>query len=75
MLCTQRLSETSLFRNLEADPEALSAAGIEGLFRIGDCVVPRIVAESIFEGHRLGREIDSPAPGSPLPFPRERALV
>ena len=75
VLCTQRVSETALYRELEADPEALAAADIEGLYRIGDCVVPRIVAESIFEGHRLGREIDSPNPAEPLPFARERLVL
>ncbi|MBS1883072.1 MAG: FAD-dependent oxidoreductase [Actinobacteria bacterium] len=75
VLCTQRVSDAHLFRTLEADPEGLEQAGIEGLYRIGDCFVPRIAAESVFEGHRLGREIDSPDPSEPLGFPRERLLV
>jgi dimethylamine/trimethylamine dehydrogenase len=34
-----------------------------------------ILAESIFSGHRLGREIDSTNPDRPLPFIRERRLL
>ena len=40
------------------------AEGIEALYRIGDCVAPRIIAEAIFDGHRLAREIDSENPAS-----------
>ena len=33
-----------------------------------------MIVDSIFDGHRLGREIDSPHPEMPLPFIRERRL-
>ena len=35
-------------------------------------MAPRIVAEAIFDGHRLAREIDSENPAVPLPYRRER---
>ena len=41
---------------------------------IGDAAAPRMIADSIFDGHRLAREIDSPNPAMPLPFIRERRL-
>ena len=41
---------------------------------IGDASAPRMIADSIFDGHRLAREIDSPNPAMPLPFIRERRL-
>jgi dimethylamine/trimethylamine dehydrogenase len=75
VLCTMRVSEDSLFRTLEADPEALAGAGIKGLYRIGDCVVPRLVADAVFDGHRLAREIDEANPAVPLPFIRERRTL
>ncbi len=75
VLVTQRLSDDALYRELAADPAALAAAGIEGLYRIGDCVAPRLIADAIFDGHRLAREIDSPDPSQPLPYLRERPLV
>jgi dimethylamine/trimethylamine dehydrogenase len=75
VLVTQRVSEDSLYRELTADTEALQAEGIVGLYRVGDCVAPRIPADAIFDGHRLGREIDSADPAIPLPYLRERATV
>lgn len=75
VLCTQRLSDVGLYRRLELDREGRASAGIEGLYRIGDCVVPRIVAEAVFDGHRLGREIDADDPANPLPFIRERRVL
>lgn len=75
VLVTQRMSDDALYRSLAADPDALAAAGIEALYRIGDCVAPRLIADAIFDGHRLAREIDSPDPSRPLPYLRERPLV
>jgi dimethylamine/trimethylamine dehydrogenase len=74
VLCTQRLSKEELYLELQADEEALRAEGVEAVYRIGDCVAPRIVAEAIFDGHRLAREIDSPDPSVPLPYKRERIV-
>ena len=75
VLVTQRLSDDALYHEVAADPSLLERCGIVGLYRIGDCVAPRIPADAIFDGHRLGREIDSEAPGTPLPYRRERATV
>ena len=44
------------------------------LYVIGDASAPRMIVDSIFDGHRLAREIDSPHPEMPLPFIRERRL-
>jgi dimethylamine/trimethylamine dehydrogenase len=71
VLATQRVSDTAMYRELKA----LGTGGPASLFRIGDCVVPRIVAESIFDGHRLAREIDSADPRVPLPYLRERRVL
>jgi len=75
VLVTQRLSDEALYRELAGDPAALEAAGIEAVYRIGDCVAPRLIADAIFDGHRLAREIDSPDPARPLPYLRERPLM
>jgi dimethylamine/trimethylamine dehydrogenase len=47
----------------------------EALYRIGDCVAPRLVAEASYDGHRLAREIDSDDPATPLPYTRERIVL
>ena len=75
VLVTQRRSDDALYCELRADPDALAAEGIEALHRVGDCVAPRLIADAIFDGHRLGREIDTPDPAVPLPYRRERATV
>ncbi|HCB02685.1 MAG TPA: dimethylamine dehydrogenase [Nocardioides bacterium] len=75
VLVTQRYSDDRLYRELRADGDALERAGIVGLYRIGDCYAPNFIAESIYSGHRLAREIDSPDPSRPLPYIRERRLL
>ena len=54
VLVTQRVSHDALFHELDGLREAV--------FRIGDCVAPRLLAEAIFDGHRLAREIDGADP-------------
>ena len=75
VLVTQRISDDTLYRELSSDQDALAAAGITGLYQIGDCLLPSLIAEAVFSGHRLAREIDSPNPRVPLPYIRERRLV
>ena len=65
VLVTQRVSDEALYLELVG-------AGIGAVYRIGDCVAPRLIADAIWDGHRLGREIDSPDPARPLPHLRER---
>ena len=73
VLVTQQAAQDTLYRELASDEAALTAAGIGGLYRIGDAVAPRMISEAIFDGHRLAREIDQKDPGNPLPYRRERA--
>ena len=75
VLVTQRLSSESLYLALKADADALREEGIEGVYRIGDCVAPRVISEAIFDGHRLAREIDSENPAVALPYKRERLVL
>lgn len=75
VLVTQRYSDSALYHDLKAAPEKLEEAGITGLYRIGDCFAPNFLAEAVYSGHRLGREIDSADPARPLPYIRERRLL
>jgi dimethylamine/trimethylamine dehydrogenase len=72
VLVTQQLSDDALYRELVGDRAALDAAGIESVYRVGDCLAPRMISEAIFDGHRLAREIDGANPTVTLPFDRER---
>ncbi len=71
VLVTQRQPCDELYRELTADPERLAREEIEAVYRIGDCLAPRTIAENVFDGHRLAREIDSADPATPLPYLRE----
>ena len=68
---TQREPCDALYHDVTADTERLASEGIESVYRIGDCVAPRLLADCIFDGHRLAREIDTADPATPLPFVRE----
>jgi dimethylamine/trimethylamine dehydrogenase len=75
VLVTQRVSDDALYHQLRADEARLEAEGIEAVYRIGDCVAPQLIADAIFDGHRLAREIDGDDPAVPLPFVRERPVT
>ncbi len=75
VLVTQRRPNDGLWHELNGDPDALEREGIRGVYAIGDALAPRLLADAIFDGHRLGREIDGPHPQVPLPYRRERPLV
>jgi dimethylamine/trimethylamine dehydrogenase len=77
VLVTQRRSNEALYRALKDDVglDALKSEGVTALYRIGDCEAPRLIADCVFSGHRLAREIDSDNPAIPLPYIRERAVV
>ncbi len=64
VLVTQRVSSDALFHELDGRRERV--------FRTGDCVAPRLLADAIFDGHRLAREIDGDDPEVALPYLRER---
>ena len=77
MLVTQRRSNEALYRELKdvVGFDALRGEGITGCYRIGDCVAPRLIADCVFDGHRLAREIDSENPEVAKPFIRERRVI
>ena len=76
ILATQRVADDLLYRELIAQPERLEEVGIRAVYQIGDCLAPRPqVAEAIFDGHRLAREIDTTDPMTPLPWIREGRVI
>src|SRR5438445_2841916 len=77
VLITQRRSNEALYRELKdrIGFDALREEGITGCYRIGDCEAPRLIADCVFSGHRLAREIDSENPEVPKPFIRERRVI
>jgi dimethylamine/trimethylamine dehydrogenase len=75
ILVTQRLSEDALYQSVYGSTGRLTENAISGVFRIGDCLEPRVIADCIFDGHRLAREFDSANPSVPLPFIREHRIM
>jgi dimethylamine/trimethylamine dehydrogenase len=60
VLVTMQAPEEALYRELAARPEALAAAGIRKIVRIGDALAPGIIAAAVWSGHRFARELDLP---------------
>ena len=71
VLVTQRLPRTGLYRQLEADPARLREAGITGLYRIGDCVIPGHPGDAVFSACQLAMAIDTEDPARPPAIRRE----
>ncbi len=75
VLVTQRVSDDRLYAEVAAAREAAGGGDVKALYRVGDCVTPRLLADAIFDGHRLGREIDAATPAVQKRFLREEAVV
>src|ERR1019366_4457471 len=67
VLVTQRQPRDELYHELRADPDRLVREGIDSVYRIGDCLAPRTIAENVFDGHRLPRGVDTADPATPPP--------
>jgi len=74
IIVTSRVSNDSLYRELVERKSEWEEEDIEGIYQTGDCYVPRHLMNAIWDGHRMGREIDSPHPQYPLPYIRERQI-
>ena len=70
VMITARIPNDDLYYELFLQSDALSAAGIKSLTRIGDCLAPGTIASAVFSGHKFAREFDEPDPGD-VPFKRE----
>ena len=74
ILCTARMSNNSLFRELKTRKAEWAEQDIKTVYQIGDCHAPRLIANCVFDGHRLAREFESADPQYPLPWIRERQV-
>ena len=70
VLVTMQSPDDDLFHALSARPDALAAAGIRKLARIGDALAPGTIAAAVWSGHRFAREFDRPE-GDDVDFSRE----
>ncbi len=74
ILVTGRVAKRELYDALKARRDEWSGQGIQGVYQIGDCYAPRMLADVVFDGHRLAREFESANPQRPLPYIRERTI-
>jgi dimethylamine/trimethylamine dehydrogenase len=75
VLVGTRQSDSALYNGLTSRKDEWESNEVSAVYRIGDCVRPHFIAEAIFSGHRLAREIDSENPVKQKPFIRERRIV
>jgi dimethylamine/trimethylamine dehydrogenase len=76
VLTTQRVPRNGLYRDIVANESRRREEGISRVYRVGDCLAPRPqVADAIFDGHRLAREIESGNPAHPQPWVREHRYL
>jgi dimethylamine/trimethylamine dehydrogenase len=71
VLVTARAPDVSLHDRLSSDPDALKAAGIRTLARVGDCLVPGAIVHAVYAGHRFAREFGETVDPD-VPYKRER---
>jgi dimethylamine/trimethylamine dehydrogenase len=74
ILTTARHSNDALYQSLWQSRERWEEEEIGGIYQAGDCYAPRLIADAVFEGHRIAREFESDNPQRPLPFLRERMI-
>ena len=52
-----------------------AALALGDAYAVGDCVAPRLLADCIFDGHRLAMEIEEPDPMVPARVRREPRVI
>jgi len=75
ILATERTSNNDLYKALRARKSEWAKESIQGVYQAGDCYAPRLMADAVFEGQRIARELDSANPQRALPFKREMLVV
>ncbi len=74
VVATARVSNSALFTELKTRKSEWADEEIDAIFHIGDCYAPRMIADAVFDGHRIAREFESENPQYPLPWIRERQI-
>ena len=74
VLATSRVANNKLYKALKAREPEWAAEEIQAVYRVGDCLAPRMLPDVVFDGHRLAREFESNNPQRVLPGIRERQI-
>ncbi len=70
---TSRSPDESLWNELNASKERWADAGISSITRIGDCLTPGLIANSVYSGHAYARAFGST--GEPLLYREDMAAL
>lgn len=57
VLVTTRESNNALYRELRARKNEWESEEIQGIYQAGDCYAPRLISETVFDGHRIARHL------------------
>ena len=74
VVCTARIPNNELYRELKARESEWEGNEIQAIYQAGDCYAPRLIADAVFDGHRIAREFESPNPQFAQPWVRERQV-
>ena len=71
VLITQRNINDGLYQELISDQSKNGESGIKHIYKIGDCVAPRLIEDLVFDGYRLACELENNNPMAPSQYLRE----
>jgi dimethylamine/trimethylamine dehydrogenase len=74
IVATARKANDSLWKQLSARTAEWEKNDILAVYQAGDCYAPGLIAQAVFEGHRIAREFESSNPQRPQPWIRERQV-
>ncbi len=74
VVCTARVPNNEVYLGLKARKAEWASNELLGVYQAGDCFAPRLIADAIFEGHRIAREFESSNPQFAQPWIRERQV-
>jgi dimethylamine/trimethylamine dehydrogenase len=75
VLVGPRVPQDGMYREMMRRKQEWAELEVQAVYNIGDAVRPHLIADAVFSGHRLAREIDTPTPRKQLPFIRERRII
>ncbi|MBN9290580.1 MAG: FAD-dependent oxidoreductase, partial [Hyphomicrobium denitrificans] len=74
VVCTARVPNDSLYREIAKRKDEWEKREIQAVYQAGDCFAPGLIAQAVFEGHRIAREFESSNPQRAQPWIRERQV-
>ena len=74
IVASGRVPNAELYGELKKRKPEWEENEIQAIYQAGDCYAPRLMADAIFDGHRIAREFESPNPQLAQPWIRERQI-